>query len=250
MTEIYDMALLVGDLVLILVFIWFLINAGMVFLNEFSNASIRMLQEFISGYASMSNFAPSSFSAEIKFPAVNHMLKIYSDPQLVSVKAGTKGTATLNPVTGEQTKVMLTFVKKPPFPYFLSDAVILSGDCVETFCAFSGEKTNKIKFSKNGASLSVLLNRESAAAGSFYKLGDNIFSGECGSKIYTAYYMFGGTNSVRVEVNEDGKIIKDGESDTHEISVGETKTINNLKITLYSVNPATNIASMTAECAG
>ncbi len=81
-----------------------------------------------------------------------------------------------------------------------------------------------------------------------YKLGDKIFEGTCGSKYYVATYKYGGTNSVRVEVNEDGKIIKDGESDTHEISVGETKTINNLKITLYSVNPATNIAVIGANC--
>jgi hypothetical protein len=93
MTEIYDMALMVGDLVVILLLIYFIAEAALFFLDEFSNAALRIIQEFVSGYVSMSNFAPAVFTAQEKFPAVNHMMKILEEPPLVFMKAGSASTS-------------------------------------------------------------------------------------------------------------------------------------------------------------
>jgi len=249
MTEMYDMVMMVGNLVLVLVIFWFLINAASLFLDEFSNSSVRLLQEFVSGYISMSNFAPMNFSVEEKFPAVSHMMKVYKSPQLISVKVGSRGTASINPMTGEKkTNVMVSFAKKSPLAYFLSDGIVLNGNCIDNYCAFSGENPNKIKINKRASSVSFMLNRETLITGTWYKLGDKIFSGECNSKIYSIYYLFGGTDSIRVQVEEDGQIIYDGIDETHEILIGETKTINDIKITLYELNTVTNMASIFAEC--
>lgn len=162
MTEIYDMVLMVGDLVLILVFFWFIAEAGLFFLDEFSGASSRIIQEYVSGYVSMSNFAPPSFSAESDFPAVNHMMEISKSMPFVFLKVGTMGTPSSNPMTGEQLQpgaIMINFVQKPPLSYFLSNAILLSGDCVGNFCAFSGENKNEIKIKKDESSVSFALNR-------------------------------------------------------------------------------------------
>ena len=252
MTEIYDMVLMVGDLVLILVFFWFIAEAGLFFLDEFSGASSRIIQEYVSGYASMSNFAPAAFAAESVFPAVNHMMEISESPQFVFIKVGTRGTTNANPMTGEQAQpnaIMLNFVQKTPLSYFLSNAVLLSGDCMNNFCAFSGESQNTIRMKKDYSSVQFLLNRESAATGALYKLGDRIFYGECGSKTYSVDYMYAGTDSMHVQVKENEKIIKEGGNPTIEVKIGETKTIGGIKTTLYSIDSETNIASIKTECA-
>ncbi len=162
MTEMYDMILMVGDLILILIFFWFIAEVGLFFLDEFSGASSRIIQEFVSGYASMSNFAPDAFFAEERFPAVNHLMKISEIPPFVSIKTGTRGTSSLNIMTGEKTgpNIMITFVQKPPLSYFFSDSIDLSGDCVNIFCTFSGETQNKIKIRKNANLVSFLLNKD------------------------------------------------------------------------------------------
>lgn len=252
MTEIYDMVLMVGDLVLILVFFWFIAEAGLFFLDEFSGASSRIIQEYVSGYVSMSNFAPPSFFAESDFPAVNHMMEILNGPPFVFLKVGIMGTPSSNPMTGEQLQpgaIMINFVQKPPLSYFLSNAILLSGDCVGNFCAFSGENKNTIRLKKDSSSVQFLLNRESLAAGSLYKLGDRIFYGECGSKTYSIDYIYAGTGSIQVQVKENGNIIKEGPNPTIEIKTGETKTINSVKAAFYSIDPETNIASIAAQCA-
>jgi len=252
MTEIYDMVLMVGDLVLILVFFWFIAEAGLFFLEEFSGASSRIIQEYVSGYASMSNFAPAVFLATSEFPAVNHMLEILKSPPLVFLKVGTRGSPQTNPMVGEQLSpdtIMLNFVQKPPLSYFLSNAILLSGDCIDNFCAFSGENKNTVRLRKESSSVQFLLNRESSATGSLYKLGDRIFYGECGSKTYSADYMYAGTDSIHVQVKENGQIIKEGENPTIEVKIGETKTINGIKTTLYSIDSQTNIISIKTECA-
>jgi len=252
MTEIYDMVLMVGDLVLILVFFWFIAEAGLFFLDEFSGASSRIIQEYVSGYASMSNFAPASFSAESDFPAVNHMMEILKVPPFIFLKVGTRGTPSSNPMTGGQTPpeaVMINFVQKTPLSYFLSNAILLSGDCVGNFCAFSGENKNTIRLKKESGSVQFLLNRESLATGSLYKLGERIFYGECNLKTYSVDYIYAGTGSIQVQVKENGNIIKEGPNPTIEVKTGETKTINNVKATFYSIDLQTNIASIAAQCA-
>lgn len=252
MTEIYDMVLMVGDLVLILVFFWFIAEAGLFFLNEFSGASSRIIQEYVSGYVSMSNFAPAYFSAESDFPAVNHMMEILKSPQFVFLKVGTMGTPSSNPLTGEQTQpntIMINFVQRTPLQYFLSNAVILSGDCIDIFCTFSDKNKNTIRLKKDSSSVQFLLNRESLATGSLYKLGDRIFYGECGLKTYSVDYMYAGTDSIHVQVKENGQTIKEGENPTIEVKIGETKTINSIKTTPYSIDSQTNIASIAVRCA-
>ncbi len=250
MTEIYDIIMMVGDLVLILMLLWFIAEIGQFYLENFWGASSRIIQEYVSGYLSMSNFAPPAFSSESAFPAVNHMMRISEDLPFVLIKTGTRG-AVSNPLAGEQfaQNIMITFAQKPPLSYFLSNIISLSGDCIDNFCAFSGEKQNKIKIKKDYSSVQFLLNRESAAAGSLYKLGDKIFYGECDSKTYSAEYMYAGTHSIHVQVKENGQIIKEGENPTIEIGIGETRTINSIKVTVYSIDTETNIASIYAECA-
>lgn len=252
MPEIFDMIMMVGDLVLILALFWFIAEAALFFLDEFSGASARIIQEYVSGYASMSGFAPPAFSAEDKFPAVNHMMKITEKLPFVYIKTGTRGTVSSDILTGRQENIniMLTFAQKPPLSYFLSKSIVFVGDCLGNFCAFSGETQNKIRITRDENSVSILLNRESLSTGSLYKLGKKIFFGECNSKTYSADYLFAGTASIKVQVNEDGNIIKDESGENwHEIEIGKTKTINSLKITLFSLDTATNIASIVAECA-
>lgn len=250
MTEIYDIIMMVGDLVLILMLLWFIAEIGQFYLENFWGASSRIIQEYVSGYLSMSNFAPPAFSSESAFPAVNHMMRISENLPFVFIKVGTRGTVS-NPLAGEQftQNIIVTFAQKPPLSYFLSDSIMLLGDCLGGFCAFSDESLNKIKITKNAAAVTVLLNRESAAAGSFYNLGKKIFYGECNSKTYSVEYMYAGTDSIHVQVKENGQIIKEGENPTIEIVAGETRTINSIKITVYSIDMETNIASIYAECA-
>lgn len=248
MTEMYDMILMVGDLILILVFFWFIAEVGLFFLDEFSGASSRIIQEFVSGYASMSNFAPDAFFAEGRFPAVNHLMKLSEIPPFVSIKTGTRGTSSLNLMTGEQTNIMITFAPKPPLSYFISNNIVLAGDCMDIFCAFSGENQNTIRIKKDSGSVSLLLNKESQAAGSLYKLNKRIFYGECDSKTYSVEYVYAGTNSIHVQVKENENIIKEGENPTVEIKISETKTTGSIKTTLYSIDTKTNMASIKTEC--
>lgn len=251
MPEIYDIVMMVGDLVVILVFLWFISEIALFFMDEFSGASSRIIQEYVSGYASMSNFAPTVFYARSEFPAVNHMMKISEIPPFISIKSGSKSSASSNPVAGKEINVniLITFVQKPPLSYFLSDNILLRGDCIDSFCSFSGENKNKISLVKETDAVSVLLNRDSLSTGSFYKLGKKIFYGECNSKTYASYYKYAGTDSIRVEVMENDQIIKEGENPTFEVEKGIPKTINGLKVSLFSIDTSTNIASIYAECA-
>lgn len=250
MTEIYDIVMMVGDLVLILAFLWFISEAALFFMEEFYGASSRIIQEFVSGYASMSSFAPQSFFAREEFPAVNHMMKLSETPPFVFLRTGTKSATSPNMISGGQSNIniLLTFAQKPPFSYFLSDSIILTGDCIDNYCVFSGENRNNITILKKTDVVSVLLNRESLSAGSLFKLNRKIFEGECGSKLYVALYKYAGTSSIHVEVAENSQIIKEGPNPTIEVFKGSPKIINNLKITLFDLDTSTNIASIMAEC--
>jgi hypothetical protein len=145
--------------------------------------------------------------------------------------------------------VRVTYTPKTPLQYFLSAAISLNGDCINVFCAFSGENQNNITISKKASTVLFYLNRD-PSSGNLYALGDTIFAGKCNAKAYAAEYLFSGTSSIKVQVRENYIIIKDeaGE-DYHEIAIGGSKKINSLAVALYSVNTKTNDASIGAMCA-
>ncbi len=77
-----------------------------------------------------------------------------------------------------------------------------------------------------------------------------IFNGACNSKNYVSKYVYAGTNSISIEVTENGNIINEGGNPTIEVFKGSSKIINNLKVTLYDVSTTSPYAArIDAGCA-
>ncbi|MFZ3077602.1 MAG: hypothetical protein WA139_04055 [Candidatus Aenigmatarchaeota archaeon] len=155
----YDVAMMLGDLVLIFLFFWFLINLGFAILEQLYTADARLIQEYTSGYLSMGNFAPDSFNSNQTFPRVSHILTVLADPQLVSIKVGSGITSSSQ--VGEnlfETAINVVFTPRVPLGYLLS-GMIPKGSCVSG-CMFSAEKYNVLSIEKNGNELNANLFRK------------------------------------------------------------------------------------------
>lgn len=153
----YDVAMMLGDLVLVFLFFWFLINLGFSILEQLYTAEARLIQEYASGYLSMGNFAPDAFDSNQTFPRVSHILNVLVEPQLINIKVGS-GTTASNEVGKNlfENAIRVTFTPRVPLGYLLSGAN-LGGSCVSSFCAFSTEKYNVLKIEKNGDNLNMNL---------------------------------------------------------------------------------------------
>lgn len=155
----YDVAMMLGDLVLIFLFFWFLINLGFVILEQLYGAEARLIQEYTSGYMSMGNFAPDSFVANQTFPRVSHILIVVAEPQLVSIKVGSGITSSSK--VGEnlfETAINVVFTPRVPLGYLLS-SMNPGGSCVSG-CMFSTEKYNVLSVEKNENVLNANLFRK------------------------------------------------------------------------------------------
>lgn len=145
----YDIAVMLGDLVLVFLFFWFLINLGFTILEQLYTADARLIQEYASGYLSMSNFAPESFSSNQTFPRVSHILSISSEPPIIRIKVGSGTTAASQ--VGEnlfEKTINVAFTPRVPLGYLLSGVNIV-GSCVSAGCIFSNEKYNVLEIIKN-----------------------------------------------------------------------------------------------------
>ncbi len=156
----YDVVMMVGDLALIFLFFWLLVNIGFAVLDQLYTAEARLMQEQISGFLSMNNFAPETFDSSHVFPKVSHILKIIEQPQLVAIKVGSSTTASV-PV-GEnlfENMLRVTFTPRAPLGYTLSDMIKLGGSCVSGGCQLSSKEYNTLQIKKIGDDASVNLVR-------------------------------------------------------------------------------------------
>lgn len=160
----YDLIVMLGDLILILLFFYLLAEMGLSMLEQLYTADARIIQEYASGYLSMSNFAPDSFIANQTFPKVSHSLSAMSAPPLVMVNVGSKASVGRNFLdqTYETLKdTNLVFVQKPPLPFTLAGEARVGGSCAGAAgfagCIFSTSSYNAIEIAKKSAEITVNL---------------------------------------------------------------------------------------------
>ncbi len=156
----YDIVMMLGDLVLIFLFFWFLINLGFTILEQLYTADARLIQEYTSGYLSMSNFAPEVFNSNQTFPRVSHILNVLAEPQFVSIKVGSGTTA--GSQIGEnlfERAINVVFTPRIPLGYLLS-SVNLGGSCVSGGCVFSTEKYNVLGINKDDNNVNANMYRK------------------------------------------------------------------------------------------
>lgn len=160
MESAYDIAMMLGDLVLVFLFFWFLINLGFVILEQMYTADARLIQEYASGILSMSNFAPQSFDSNQTFPRVSHILNIFPEPQIITIKVGS-GTTASNEIGGNlfENAIKVTFTPRVPLGYLLS-GVNLGGSCVSNNCIFSTEKYNILQIKKENSDVAANIYRK------------------------------------------------------------------------------------------
>lgn len=160
----YDLIIMLGDLILILLFFYLLAEMGLSMLEQLYTADARIIQEYVSGYLSMENFAPDSFIVNQTFPRVSHSLNVAPEPPLIEVNVGSKASTSRNFLdqTIETLKeTNLIFVKKSPLPYTLVGTAALGGSCAGAVgsggCVFSTKAYNSIEIAKKSAEISINL---------------------------------------------------------------------------------------------
>lgn len=152
----FDIAMMFGNMVLIVLFFWLLINVGFAILEQLYTAEARIIQEYASGYLSMANFAPNSFDSKQTFPKVSHILNILSEPQLIIIKVG--NAATWDRQIGEdlfESSIKVIFTPRTPLAYTLSNAISLAGSCIDAECKFSLKEFNIMQITKKSDVISA-----------------------------------------------------------------------------------------------
>ncbi|MBU5678675.1 MAG: hypothetical protein KQA36_02160 [Candidatus Aenigmarchaeota archaeon] len=144
MHPIYNLAKMVCSLILIIMMFRLVMDLGETYVEYFSRANSRVIQEFVSGFISISNFAPSKFYVNNTFPEVSHILKILEDPPLVNISSGK---------TSKQPKII--FKEYQPLGYTKLDGIKLGGKCIKNWCEFSGEKLNTITIIKEKGDVEI-----------------------------------------------------------------------------------------------
>lgn len=159
----YDLVMMIGDLALILLFFWLLANLGMTILNQIYTADARMIQEYSSGYLSMSNFAPENFASNQTFPRVSHLFAASIEPPLIDVKVGVYETATISrDILGQpmDDSIFVKFIPKTPLPFTISGTTF-AGSCINVIgaggCAFSSKNYNALEIIKEGKNVALNL---------------------------------------------------------------------------------------------
>jgi len=144
MHPMYDLAKMICSLILIISIFRLVIELGYVYLEYFARGNVRVMQEFISGFISISNFAPSESYFEGNFPEVSHEIKIVKNPPLINISPG-----------GASQMPRIKFREYPEISYTLLNKISLKGDCVERWCALSGKNINKIIIEKSENNIKI-----------------------------------------------------------------------------------------------
>lgn len=118
---------------------------GETYVEYFARANSRVIQEFVSGFISISNFAPSQFFVNNTFPEVSHLLQVLERPPLVNISSGR---------TAKQPKII--FKEYPPLGYVKINETKISGNCYNKWCEFSGDKLNAITLIKESGEIKLL----------------------------------------------------------------------------------------------
>lgn len=145
MHPIYNLAKMVCSLILIIMMFRLVIDLGETYVEYFARANSRVIQEFVSGFISISNFAPSQFFVNNTFPEVSHLLQVLENPPLVNISSGR---------TAKQPKII--FKEYPPLGYVKTDENKISGNCFNKWCEFSGDKLNVITVIKDISEIKLL----------------------------------------------------------------------------------------------
>ena len=144
MHPIYNLAKMICSLILIIMMLRLAIDLGESYVEYFSRANSRMIQEYVSGFISISNFAPSQFNVNNTFPEVSHVLQILENPPVINISSG------------KTAKVpRIVFRPYPPLGYIKTSTTKLEGDCINKRCEFSGENLNNIVISKDTEELKI-----------------------------------------------------------------------------------------------
>ncbi len=130
MSEIYDLVIFAGDIIILVLFFYLVTQTGLMLMEYFAYADARIMQEYMSGMLSMSNFAPDFYALEF-FPKVTHNMKVFEENPVINI------------IVGKLTKrANLMFEQKSPLPYvYLKD---ITGDCVNDYCMFSETHINNV----------------------------------------------------------------------------------------------------------
>lgn len=143
---IWDMLMLVGDLALILLFFWFVLEAGKTYMEYFALADARIIQEHFSGFLSASNYAPRNFNATEHFPPAPHSLRILTSPPRIEIEVGSFFAMP-----------KMKFREAGPITYVKYNRINILGDCVDAWCAFTQNGLNKINIQKNETNVTIAL---------------------------------------------------------------------------------------------
>ncbi len=138
MHPMYDLAKMICSLILIISIFRLVIELGYVYIEYFARGNVRVMQEFISGFISISNVAPSESYFEGIFPEVSHEIKIVKEPPLINISPG-----------GVSQMPRIKFREYPEISYTIAKSLNIEGDCVEKWCVLSGENINKIIIEKS-----------------------------------------------------------------------------------------------------
>jgi len=144
---IYDLVKMVAELILVLLILWVIVEAGKTWMEYLALADSRIVQEHVSGFLSISNFAPKHFYTNISFPKVGHKMLITKNPPLVKIEVG-----------GFLELPTVKFKQKTPVGYVLSNSINLFGDCVEAECKFSVDEYNIFEIEKTDIDVEIKLN--------------------------------------------------------------------------------------------
>jgi len=144
MHPMYDLAKMICSLILIISIFRLVIELGYAYIEYFARGNIRIIQEFIAGFISISNFAPSNSYFEANFPEVSHEIKIVKDPPIINMSSG-----------GTSRMPKIKFREYPEVSYTYETNINLEGDCIEKWCALSGENINKIIIEKSKNTIKI-----------------------------------------------------------------------------------------------
>ncbi|MEM7826699.1 MAG: hypothetical protein QXQ40_00550 [Candidatus Aenigmatarchaeota archaeon] len=147
MHPMYDLAKMVCSLILILLFLKLVVDMTTTYIEYLAMGNSRIVQEYLSGFLSMSNFAPQNFYVINAFPEITHKLKVTKTPPLINITSG-----------GVVKAPKIKFREYEPLGYTLSDKIVISGDCIDRWCEFSSNELNALKLIKSDDNVNVVLN--------------------------------------------------------------------------------------------
>ncbi len=145
---VYDaLAILTFVFILLLLFLGST-RIGMALSKYLSQSSPTVVGSHIAGFVSMMNYAPDHFYVEDTFPPGSHNLTINTSGSFVFVKGG------------KYLNIKNIKFKSFKIPFSKFNSTKIGGNCVDTFCQFSGSKYNKVMISKSKNQVEVRISNE------------------------------------------------------------------------------------------